>query len=67
MGRQLSIEKDAFQQIAELASSDAYEHDRLEIVNGNKSACRRMEVRFRKITKLFKTARAEMKLRKQQK
>ncbi len=67
MGRQLSIENDVFQNIAELITTEAYEHDRLETVKGNKSACRRMEVRFRKMTKLLKAARAEMKLRKQQK
>lgn len=67
MGKQLSIENDVFQNIAEIVNTEAYEHDRLETVTGNKSACLRMEVRFRKITKLFKAARAEMKLRKQQK
>lgn len=67
MAKQLSIENDVFQNISEIVNTEAYEYDRLETVKSNKSACRRMEVRFRKINKLIKAARAEMKLRKQPK
>lgn len=64
MAHQLSLAPDTFEQIQNIIFDQKYEADRLQIIKGNKSAIRRMSVRFTKIKKLIRQSRQELKQRK---